>query len=201
MPRYVNLDRHFPAQALVLKPWIGIKAYRGRSKGARTWRARRCTARKNASAATPASGPSCRAYWRRCSSWCSWSAWRWCCAISSPARATRRPPSSVVIKTLVLYTIMITGSIWEKEVFGRYLFAPAFFWEDVFSMLVLALHTAYLVALFAGALDCARPDAARAGRLCHLRHQRGAVPASSCACARLDAQRSTRRWPRAALRA
>ena len=40
---------------------------------------------------------------------------------------------------------MITGSIWEREVFGRYLFAPAFFWEDVFSMLVLALHTAYLV--------------------------------------------------------
>ena len=26
---------------------------------------------------------------------------------------------------------MITGSIWEKVVFGRYLFAPAFFWEDV----------------------------------------------------------------------
>ena len=54
---------------------------------------------------------------------------------------------SIVIKTLVLYLIMITGSIWEKVVFGRYLFAPAFFWEDVFSMLVLALHTAYLVAL------------------------------------------------------
>ena len=57
---------------------------------------------------------------------------------------------SIVIKTLVLYTIMITGAIWEKEVFGRYLFAPAFFWEDVFSMLVLALHTAYLAALFVG---------------------------------------------------
>ena len=42
---------------------------------------------------------------------------------------------------------MITGSIWEKVVFGRYLFADAFFWEDVFSMLVLALHTAYLAAL------------------------------------------------------
>ncbi|NDF58665.1 MAG: 2-vinyl bacteriochlorophyllide hydratase [Burkholderiaceae bacterium] len=51
---------------------------------------------------------------------------------------------SIVIKTLILYTIMITGSIWEKEVFGKYLFAPAFYWEDVFSMLVLALHTAYL---------------------------------------------------------
>jgi len=59
---------------------------------------------------------------------------------------------SVVIKTLVLYTIMITGAIWEKVVFGRYLFAPAFFWEDVFSMLVLALHTAYLVGLFGGYL-------------------------------------------------
>ncbi len=48
---------------------------------------------------------------------------------------------------------MITGSIWEREVFGCYLFAPAFFWEDVFSFLVLALHTAYLVALFAGIGD------------------------------------------------
>ncbi len=59
---------------------------------------------------------------------------------------------SVVVKTLVLYTIMVTGAIWEKDVFGQYLFARAFFWEDVFSMLVLALHTAYLVALAAGAL-------------------------------------------------
>jgi 3-vinyl bacteriochlorophyllide hydratase len=61
--------------------------------------------------------------------------------------------ASIVVKTLVLYTIMITGSIWEKVVFGRYLFAPAFFWEDVFSMLVLALHTAYLAALFFHLLD------------------------------------------------
>ena len=38
--------------------------------------------------------------------------------------------ASVVIKTLVLYAIMI----------------KAFFWEDVVSMLVLALHTAYLAA-------------------------------------------------------
>lgn len=57
---------------------------------------------------------------------------------------------SIVIKTLVLYTIMITGSIWEKVVFGKWLFAPAFFWEDVFSMLVLALHTLYLVMLLGG---------------------------------------------------
>ncbi len=42
---------------------------------------------------------------------------------------------------------MITGSIWEKDVFGKYLFAAPFFWEDVFSILVLALHSAYLAAL------------------------------------------------------
>jgi len=52
--------------------------------------------------------------------------------------------ASVVIKTLVLYAIMITGCIWEKVVFGTYLFAQAFFWEDMVSMLVMALHTAYL---------------------------------------------------------
>jgi 3-vinyl bacteriochlorophyllide hydratase len=57
---------------------------------------------------------------------------------------------SIVIKTLLLYTIMVTGSIWERVVFGRYLFARAFFWEDVFSILVLALHTAYLVAIIFG---------------------------------------------------
>jgi 3-vinyl bacteriochlorophyllide hydratase len=59
---------------------------------------------------------------------------------------------SIVVKTLTLYAIMITGAIWEKEVFGVYLFARPFFWEDVFSMAVLALHTAYLVALATGAL-------------------------------------------------
>ena len=61
--------------------------------------------------------------------------------------------ASIVAKTLVLYTIMVTGSIWEREVFGRYLFAAAFFWEDVVSILVLALHTAYVAALVTGALD------------------------------------------------
>ena len=61
--------------------------------------------------------------------------------------------ASIVFKTFLLYTIMLTGCVWEKVVFGKYLFASAFFWEDVFSMLVLALHTAYLVALFGAWLD------------------------------------------------
>jgi 3-vinyl bacteriochlorophyllide hydratase len=59
---------------------------------------------------------------------------------------------SVVIKTFVLYAIMITGCIWEREVFGRYLFASAFFWEDFVSMFVLILHTAYIGALLFGTL-------------------------------------------------
>ena len=60
--------------------------------------------------------------------------------------------ASIILKTVLLYTIMVTGCIWEKVVFDVWLFAPAFFWEDVFSMLVLALHTAYLLALWQGAL-------------------------------------------------
>jgi 3-vinyl bacteriochlorophyllide hydratase len=57
---------------------------------------------------------------------------------------------SILVKTGLLYTIMITGSIWEKQVFGKWLFARSFFWEDVFSMLVLGLQTAYLTALLGG---------------------------------------------------
>ena len=57
---------------------------------------------------------------------------------------------SILLKTAVLYLIMVTGAIWEKVVFGQWLFAPAFFWEDVFSFAVIGLHTAYVVALFWG---------------------------------------------------
>jgi len=59
---------------------------------------------------------------------------------------------SIVIKTVVLLTIMITGAIWEKVVFGQFLLAPAFFWEDVVSFFVIALHLAYVWALFANSL-------------------------------------------------
>jgi 3-vinyl bacteriochlorophyllide hydratase len=54
---------------------------------------------------------------------------------------------SVIIKTTALYAIMYTGALWEHDVYGQYLFAPAFFWEDAVSMVVVALHTAYVVAL------------------------------------------------------
>ncbi len=60
---------------------------------------------------------------------------------------------SVLPKVAALYAIMITGALWERDVFGRYLFAPAFFWEDAVSMIVIALHTAYLAALWFGILQ------------------------------------------------
>jgi 3-vinyl bacteriochlorophyllide hydratase len=60
--------------------------------------------------------------------------------------------TSIMIKTFVLLTIMVTGAIWEKVVFGQYLLAPAFFWEDVVSFVVIALHLAYVAALLTQAL-------------------------------------------------
>lgn len=59
--------------------------------------------------------------------------------------------ASVLVKTVTLYTIMVTGALWEHDVFGQYLFAPSFYWEDVLSMGVIALHTAYVVLLWRGA--------------------------------------------------
>ncbi len=59
---------------------------------------------------------------------------------------------SILVKTAFLYAIMVTGAIWEKVVFGQYLLAPAFFWEDVFSFVVIALHSLYLLALWKGFL-------------------------------------------------
>ena len=60
--------------------------------------------------------------------------------------------ASILLKTALLYTIMVTGAIWEKVVFGQYLFAPAFFWEDVVSFAVIALHTLYLWGLLTGSI-------------------------------------------------
>ncbi len=59
---------------------------------------------------------------------------------------------SVLVKTVVLLVIMVTGSIWEKVVFDEWLFAAPFFWEDVVSMFVIALHVGYVAALLTGAL-------------------------------------------------
>lgn len=60
---------------------------------------------------------------------------------------------SVVFKTIVLLIIMFTGAVWEKVVFGQYLLAPAFFWEDIVSFFVIALHLAYVFVLLGNFLS------------------------------------------------
>lgn len=75
--------------------------------------------------------------------------WR-CLATGEGAFAAH---ASVILKTFILYSIMVTGSLWERDVFGRYLFAGPFFWEDVVSMGVIALHTLYLAAVLVGWFD------------------------------------------------
>ena len=60
---------------------------------------------------------------------------------------------SILLKTFVLLLIMVTGCIWEKVVFDKYLFAESFFWEDVFSMLVIFLHLSYVYCLFTQTLS------------------------------------------------
>ena len=57
---------------------------------------------------------------------------------------------SIVIKSFLLFLIMITGAIWEKVVFGQFLFAEAFFWEDVVSFFVIFFHGLYLYVLLTG---------------------------------------------------
>ena len=57
---------------------------------------------------------------------------------------------SVVIKTVALLTIMYTGALWEHDVYGVYLFARPFYWEDMVSMGVIALHLAYVATLILG---------------------------------------------------
>jgi len=61
--------------------------------------------------------------------------------------------TSIVVKTFTLYTIMVTGAIWENEIYGKYLFAPAFFWEDTVSMVVIAIHSFYMWGLLTGSVD------------------------------------------------
>jgi 3-vinyl bacteriochlorophyllide hydratase len=90
---------------------------------------------------------------------------------------------SVVVKTIALYTIMVTGCIWEKVVFDQYLFAHAFFWEDVFSMLVLALAHRVLVGLVHRQLDGPAATLAGLGRLRRLPDQCRAVCLETACCA------------------
>lgn len=61
--------------------------------------------------------------------------------------------ASVIAKLIVLTLIMTTGALWEHDVYGKYLFAPQFFWEDVGSSIVCVLHASYPIAALLGASE------------------------------------------------
>ncbi|MDZ7631657.1 MAG: 2-vinyl bacteriochlorophyllide hydratase [Gemmatimonadaceae bacterium] len=80
---------------------------------------------------------------------------------------------SIIIKTILLYTIMVTGAIWEKVVFGQYASLPCRSSGKMSSAsFVIALHTAYpRSGCSPVGWDAALPDAARARRLRRLHRQ------------------------------
>jgi 3-vinyl bacteriochlorophyllide hydratase len=52
---------------------------------------------------------------------------------------------AILVKTLFFIILFATGAIWEKEVFGMWVFSPEFFWEDVGSTIAIAVHFLYFV--------------------------------------------------------
>ena len=92
---------------------------------------------------------------------------------------------SVVIKTLVLYAIMVTGSIWERAVFGRWLFARAICWNAPY----FATIRPRFLELRPGLCQVSMPKRRRSAR-------RPTVPRAlwSVACSRNPASRGTFPW-------
>ena len=72
-------------------------------------------------------------------------------SLISGGQAFEIPNFTILVKIATLYFMFITGMLWEKDVFGKYYLSPEFFWEDVVSTILLSTHTAYLIALLAGA--------------------------------------------------
>jgi 3-vinyl bacteriochlorophyllide hydratase len=43
---------------------------------------------------------------------------------------------------------IVTGALWEHDVFGPYWFAPEFFYEDAMTLNVFLLHLGYLAVVY-----------------------------------------------------
>jgi 3-vinyl bacteriochlorophyllide hydratase len=55
---------------------------------------------------------------------------------------------SVLIKIALMIGAIVTGALWEHDVYGPYWFAPEFFLEDAMTVNVFLLHIAYLIAVY-----------------------------------------------------
>jgi 3-vinyl bacteriochlorophyllide hydratase len=56
---------------------------------------------------------------------------------------------SVLVKVSLMIGAILTGALWEKDVFGAYWFAPEFLAEDTMTVIVFILHVAYLAMVVA----------------------------------------------------
>ncbi len=56
---------------------------------------------------------------------------------------------SVLVKIGLMLGAVITGALWEHDVYGRWWFAPEFIIEDMMTANVFALHVGYLVVAYA----------------------------------------------------
>lgn len=56
---------------------------------------------------------------------------------------------SVLVKIGLMLGAIVTGALWEHDVFGKWWFASEFFIEDTMTLNVFLLHVAYLVVVYA----------------------------------------------------
>ena len=75
----------------------------------------RCTPPTSAGVVMPRPGRWCRACWRRCSSSSASISLALVLRYLATGEGLAVAAASVVVKTLLLYAIMVTGSIWEKR--------------------------------------------------------------------------------------
>jgi 3-vinyl bacteriochlorophyllide hydratase len=55
---------------------------------------------------------------------------------------------SVLVKVAFMTLAVVTGSLWERDVYGQWWFAPQFLVEDVMTANVFLLHVAYLAMYY-----------------------------------------------------
>ncbi len=55
---------------------------------------------------------------------------------------------SVLIKVGLMVGAVITGALWERDVYGMWWFAKEFFVEDIITVVVFALHVVYLACVY-----------------------------------------------------
>ncbi len=60
---------------------------------------------------------------------------------------------SVLVKIAFMLGAIITGALWEHDVYGPYWFAPEFFYEDAMTVNVFLLHLGFLALAYSYPAD------------------------------------------------